>query len=337
MVLAGDIGGTKSVIGLFEEMGDRLRSVREETFASRDHASLEEILDRFLAAGAPARPTIRAACFGVAGPVVEGKSQVTNLPWRMDERKLSEVLRIPSVKLLNDLEAAAHGMLHLEPAESLAVQAGVARRGNIAVIAAGTGLGEAILVWDGTRHLAIASEGGHADFAPRNDREIDLLRFLQKEYGHVSYERVLSGPGLFNVYRFLRESGYAPEPAWLKERMERADPSAVVSEVGLAGAEALCAKALDLFVSVYGAAAGNLALKALAVGGVYLGGGIAPKIRQKMLDGTFLSAFRDKGRFAALMQSIPVYLALNAEAPLLGAAHVARDLSRRPLAHGGTA
>jgi glucokinase len=194
------------------------------------------------------------------------------------------------------------------------------------LIAAGTGLGEAILVWDGARHLVIASEGGHADFAPRNDLEVDLLRFLQKEFGHVSYERVLSGPGLYNIYRFLRDTGHALEPQWLGDRLRSGDPSAVVSEVGLAGGHPLCTTALDLFVSIYGAEAGNLALKALAVGGVFIGGGIAPKISAKLADGSLLAAFSDKGRYRDLMGSIPVHLVLDPRAPLLGAAHVAREL-----------
>jgi glucokinase len=196
------------------------------------------------------------------------------------------------------------------------------------LIAAGTGLGEAILVWDGTRHRVLASEGGHADFAPRNDLEMDLLRFLQKEFGHVSYERVLSGPGLYNIYRFLRDTGVAPEPQWLGDRLRSGDPSAVVSEVGLAGGHPLCVTALELFVSIYGAEAGNLALKALAVGGVYVGGGIAPKIQAKLVQGSFLAAFSDKGRYASLLGSIPVRLVLNPRAPLLGAAQVASELLR---------
>jgi len=196
----------------------------------------------------------------------------------------------------------------------------------MALLAAGTGLGEALLIWDGERHLVVASEGGHADFAPRTDLELELLRFLRKEHGRVSWERVLSGPGLFNIYRFLRDTGDVPEPSWLGDRIAHGDPSAVVSEVGLAGAHPLCVQALDLFSAVYGAEAGNLALKALAVGGVYLGGGIAPKLSAKLADGAFATAFCDKGRFADLMASIPVWLVLEPRAALLGAAHVAATL-----------
>jgi glucokinase len=258
--------------------------------------------------------------------VVDGRCVTTNLPWQLDEGVLARAIPAPRVRLLNDLEAAAHGVLTLPPDKVEPLQAGKARKGNMVLIAAGTGLGEAILVWDGARHLVIASEGGHADFAPRNDLEVDLLRFLQKEFGHVSYERVLSGPGLYNIYRFLRDTGHALEPQWLGDRLRSGDPSAVVSEVGLAGGHPLCTTALDLFVSIYGAEAGNLALKALAVGGVFIGGGIAPKISAKLADGSLLAAFSDKGRYRDLMGSIPVHLVLDPRAPLLGAAHVAREL-----------
>lgn len=325
MILAGDIGGTKTVIGLLEEAGDRLRAVREETFPSKSHGALEEILDRFLGGGA--RPALLAACFGVAGPVVEGRSKTTNLPWELDELKLADALRIPRVKLLNDLEAAAYGMLHLDPTDLCGLQPGLKRKGNIAVIAAGTGLGEAILYWDGERHHPLASEGGHADFAPQTDLEIQLLAYLQREFGHVSYERVLSGPGFFNIYRFLRDTAYAEEPAWLREKLAMGDPSATITQVALAGGDPLCTATLDLFVAIYGAEAGNLALKSLAVGGVYIGGGIAPKILPKLVEGTFIRAFTSKGRLADLMRTIEVKVALNPRAPLIGAAYYARQLA----------
>ncbi len=318
MILAGDIGGTKTIIGLFEEAGNRLQVIREETFPSSSYRGLEAILGQFLGPGS--RPPLHSACFGVAGPVIEGKSKATNLPWELDERALAAALHVSRVKLLNDLEAAAYGMLQLDPTDLCVMQPGLPRKGNIAVIASGTGLGEAILYWDGAQHHPIATEGGHADFAPRNDLEIGLLRYLQKEFGHVSYERVLSGPGLFNIYRFLRDSGIAPEPEWLRLRIAEGDPGTLVSEIGLAEEHPLCTQALDLFASIYGAEAGNLALKAFAVGGVYVGGGIAPKILPKLQDGTFTSAFADKGRFAELLRSIEVEVALNLRAPLIGAA-----------------
>jgi len=209
----------------------------------------------------------------------------------------------------------------------LTLQPGKARPGNIALIAAGTGLGEALLIWDGEGHRVIPSEGGHADFAPRTALEIDLLRFLTREFGRVSYERILSGPGFFNVYRFLRDTGRAPEPAWLGEKLQAGgDPNAVIGPAALQGRDALCAATLDLFVSVYGAEAGNLALKALSVGGVYIGGGIAPKFRAKLADGRFIAAFRAKGRFEALMDAMPVHLVLDSRTALLGAARVAQSL-----------
>lgn len=301
-----------------------LELLREAMLPSAEFNGLEAVVRRFLDSGPS--PPIAAACFGVAGPVVDGRCVTTNLPWEVDEKRLAEAIPAQRVRLLNDLEAAAHGVLTLPSRELEPLQAGRARHGTMVLIAAGTGLGEAILAWDGARHRVIPSEGGHADFAPRNDVEIDLLRFLQKEFGHVSYERVLSGPGLYTLYRFLRDTGYAPEPSWLAERIAREDPSAVVSDVGLAGGHPLCTAALDLFASIYGAEAGNLALKALAVGGVFIGGGIAPKLRAKLADGSFLAAFCDKGRYRDLLGSIPVHLVLDPRAPLLGAAHVARDL-----------
>lgn len=326
MILAGDIGGTKTVIGLFEEAGGTLRAAREETFPSRSHGALEEILDRFLGRGS--RPAIRAACFGVAGPVVDGRSKTTNLPWELDEVALARTVGAPRAKLLNDLEAAAYGMLFLAPGDLRTLHPGAGpRRGNIAVIAAGTGLGEGTLYWDGDRYHPIASEGGHADFAPRTDLEVELLGSLRREFGHVSYERLLSGPGLFNIYRFLRDSGYAEEPAWLREQLAGGDPSATITRLALAGGHPLCTASLDLFVAIYGAEAGNLALRCLAVGGVYVGGGIAPKILPKLQDGTFVRAFTEKGRLTELMRTIEVKVALNTDAPLIGAAHYGRRLA----------
>lgn len=320
-ILAGDVGGTKTVVALFEAAEGALRLVRDMTLPSREFPGLDAIIRRFLEAGPP--PKVDAACVGVAGAVIDGRCETTNLPWALDEESLRETIPTPRATLLNDLEAAAWGVMDLPPGDLLALQAGTPRTGNIVLVAAGTGLGEALIVHDGRHRLVIASEGGHADFAPNTERESELLGYLRGEFGHVSYERVLSGPGLFNIYRFLRDRGGAAEPQWLKERMERQGSSAAISEVALAGEHPLCVEALDLFASIYGAEAGNLALKALAVGGVYVGGGIAPKIRAKLSDGTFVTAFRNKGRFARLMESIPVRVALDPRAPLLGAARVA--------------
>ncbi|MFQ5520016.1 MAG: glucokinase, partial [Candidatus Methylomirabilia bacterium] len=283
MILAGDVGGTKTAVALIDEAAPGFGSVREATLPSREFDSLEAVIRRFLA-DRPS-PKITAACFGVAGAVVDGRCVTTNLPWEVDEQHLAEAIPAPRVKLLNDLEAAGYGVLTLPSQDLLPLQAGQVRNGHMALVAAGTGLGEAILVWNNEQHAVMATEGGHADFAPRTDLEMGLLSFLRTEFGRVSYERVLSGPGLLNIYRFLRDTGWGSEPQWLRNRLEREDPGAVISEVGMAGDHPLCVKALGLFASIYGAEAGNLALKALAVGGVFIGGGIAPKILAKLADG----------------------------------------------------
>ena len=328
MILAGDVGGTKTALALFEVRRRALAAVRESVLPSRGFAALTDAVRQFLLEGSPA--PIDAACFGVAGPVIDGRCTATNLPWEVDEASLATAVSTPRVKLVNDLEATGHGVLGL-PASALAtLQPGEPRKATMALIAAGTGLGEVLLVWDDRRYRVVSSEGGHADFAPRTDLEMELLRFLRKEFGSVSYERVVSGPGLYNIYRFLLASGGAPEAEWLRSRMESGDPSAVVAEAALAGRDARAVQALDTFVSIYGAEAGNLALKALAVGGIFVGGGIAPKIRAKLEDGAFVGAFRDKGRLSEVMASIPVHLVLEPRAALLGAAAVARSLLSGP-------
>ncbi len=322
MILAGDIGGTKTLLALYEEASGTLSPDREETYPSRDFPSLEDLLNKFLAR--TPRLALRAACFGVAGPVINGRSRTTNLPWDLDETRLAGALDT-RVKLLNDMEGAAHGLLSIGPGELEILQPGVRRQGNMALIAAGTGLGEAMLVRAGDRHHAVASEGGHVNFAPRTEPEVALLAYLRSEYGHVSYERVLSGPGLHNIYRFLRDSGFATEPGWLRERLATGDASAVISEVALSAGHPLCTEALEMFVAIYGAEAGNLALKSLALGGVFVGGGIAPKILPKLRDGSFVNAFTDKGRMADLMRSLEVSVVLNPRLTLVGAATVARE------------
>lgn len=326
IVLAGDVGGTKTDLALFEKdaRGKGLRMVRDMTLPSGDFPSLEAIIERFLDSGP--RPIVEAACLGVAGPVVDGRCQATNLPWVIDERLLTYAIPAPRVKLLNDLEVAAHGVLGLPEDDLRSLQQGVPRRGNLVLIAAGTGLGEALIIRDGDRRIVIASEGGHGDLAARNDLEDDLLRYLRKEFGRVSYERVLAGAGLFNVYRFLRDTGWAKEIPAVAERMRKENPNAIVTELGLSKRDALCDKALDIFVAIYGAEAGNLALKAMAVGGVLVGGGIAPRIIERLAAGGFVAAFRDKGRLAPLMESIPIHVSLNPRAPLFGAAHVAGEM-----------
>jgi glucokinase len=321
VILAGDVGGTKTLLALLDAQGTL---VREAALPSHEFAAFEDALRRFLADG-PRQP-IAAACFGVAGAVVDGRSVTTNLPWVVDEAVLARAIPTPRVQLLNDLEATAHGVLALGPADFETLQAGMERPGNMAVIAAGTGLGEALIVRDGSRHVVVASEGGHGDFGPRGETQIELLRFLAREFGHVSRERVLSGPGLVNIYRFLRARDGGSEPAWLAARLATEDPSAVISEVALANGHPTCVEALDLFVAIYGGEAGNVALEGLAVAGVFVAGGIAPKIRARLVSGVFVTAFRDKGRLADLMARIPVHVVLELRAGLIGASRVAATM-----------
>ena len=321
MILAGDIGATNSRLAFFTERGGRLEPVVEATYASRDHANLEAIVKAFVSAH---DLPIDVACFGIAGPVRHGRSDTTNLPWDVDAQDLARALRLRSVGLLNDLEAHAYGIAMLAPEDFMTLNQGaVDASGNAAVIAAGTGLGEAGLYWNGQQHLPFAGEGGHTSFAPSDPLQIELLRFLSHEFGHVSWERVLSGPGLYNIYRFLRDTGRGEEPDWLTEKMQQHDPSAVISQAALADTSVLCRQALDLFVVLYGAEAGNMALKLMATAGVYVGGGIAPKIIQKLTDSTFMEAFVAKGRLKPLLQAIPVRIIMNDKVALLGAARFA--------------
>jgi glucokinase len=326
LVLAGDIGGTKTNLALYSVHGDKLRSESQHTFPSKRYSGLAPVLQEFLAG---AHHAIDSACFGIAGPVVDGKVKTPNLPWMIDVAESRRALKLDSVTLLNDLEAGAYGILSLENEEFYTLNEGTIRRsGNKALIAAGTGLGQAILHDDGRHFHPLASEGGHADFAPRNELEIELLRHLIGRFGHVSYERVVSGPGIANIYRFLKEVRGLEEPPWLAERLAAAeDPSAVISKAALANEAAICSEALNLLVSVYGAEAGNLALRAKPVRGLYVGGGIAPKILEKLKDGTFMRAFVDKGRYTDLLAATPVQVVLNEQAALRGAAYYAAFLS----------
>jgi len=324
VILAGDVGGTKTALALFEVRRRALAVVREAVLPSQGFAALTDAIRQFLLEGPPV--SIDAACIGVAGPVIDGRCTATNLPWVVDEASMAESVSTKRVRLVNDLEATGHGVLGLKPSALAPLQAGEPHKGTMALIAAGTGLGEVLIPWDGRRHRVVGSEGGHTDFAPRTELETELLRFLRREFGRVSYERVVSGPGLYNIYRFLLASAGAPEAEWLRARMETGDPSAVVAEAALDRGDPRAVQALDMFVSIYGAEAGNLTLKAIAVGGVFVGGSIAPKIRAKLEDGTFVTAFRDKGRLGGMMASIPVHLVLEPRTALLGAAAIARSL-----------
>ena len=293
----------------------------EATFASADYASLQALATDFLAQ-TDLTPT--RASFGVAGPVVDGRSEVTNLSWVVEETELAQALRLSHVRLLNDLDAIAHAVPVLDQGDLHTLHRGdPVPHGPVAVIAPGTGLGEAFLTWDGSHHTAHASEGGHADFAPRNSTEIDLLQHLMNRFEHVSYERVCSGSGLPNIYQYLRDSGHAEEPAWLRDQLATADdPTPLIANAALDQHAPcpLCVATLDTFVSILGAEAGNLALKVVATGGVYLGGGILPRILPVLEKGHFMEAFRAKGRLSDLVARIPVHVILNPKAALLGAA-----------------
>jgi glucokinase len=326
MFLAGDIGGTKTRLAFFEAAGKGLRSVAEATYLSQQYTGLAEILRAFLATHAR---TADQVCLGIAGPVRQGRVQTPNLPWAIDAGQLREELGCGPVTLLNDLEANAHGLRVLGPADFAVLNAGNAgATGNAALISAGTGLGEAGLFWDGTRHHPFASEGGHVDFAPRSPLEEEMAEHLAARFGHVSYERILSGPGLHNIYLFLCDRmGRPNELPRLTKRLEVEDPSAAISKAALEWQDDLCRKALELFVSIYGAEAGNLGLKVFATAGVYLGGGIAPKIRDILSEHWFLEAFTAKGRMRPVMEAMPVRVVLNDRAALLGAARRAADLA----------
>ena len=330
LILAGDIGGTKTHLALFSLEGGKLKSELEKTFPSKQYRGLEPVVEAFLAGQ---QVSIGRACFGIAGTVVDGQVKTPNLPWVVDSANIAQRFKLDSVALLNDLEAAAYGIFTLEPQELFTLNDGVSgQRGNKVLIAAGTGLGEATLYDDGRDHHPSASEGGHGDFAPTDETQIDLLRYLIKKFGHVSYERVVSGPGIANIYGFLRDSGRLEEPDWLKEKISASeDASVVISQEGLAGNSAICVQALNLFVSVYGAEAGNLALRGKATGGVYIGGGIAPKILAKLEDGTFMRAFLDKGRYLELLSGMPVRIILNDQAGLQGAAFYAARSKLLPM------
>ena len=320
-ILAGDIGGTNTRLAIIDMVKGHFNFLAEETFSSREEPSLESALGKFLSN--PIHPIARA-CLGVAGPVRDGRCEATNLPWVIDAKEIARQLHLARVGLINDLEASAYGIAALETKDVEVLNQGFHdAQGNRAVISAGTGLGEAGLFWDDGEYRPFASEGGHTDFAPRNHLEMNLLDYLLKRHARVSVERVISGRGLFNIYQFLKDTGHGEEPTWLVDQMRQKDPPVVITENALGGGNPLCTQALDLFVSLYGAEAGNLALKIMATGGVYIGGGIAPKIIAKLRDPVFMNAFTAKGRMKPLLQAIPVRVILSPKAALLGAARFA--------------
>lgn len=317
MLLAGDIGGTKTNLALYAA-DTGLTPQFQATFKSADYDSLRAVIADFLT---KADASVERAVFGVAGPVVEGQSSITNLPWEISEASLRTAMGIKEVKLLNDLEATAYGVLHLAEEDLSALNDAPPRSGTKAVIAPGTGLGEAILFYQEGRYHVIPSEGGHADFGPKNLFEMRLLRYLMGKFGTVSYERVCSGSGIPSIYAFFKKQKFAPEIPEMKEALKRAaDPTPVIVQKAMSGECELSIATLNTFVSVLGAEASNLALKVMAVGGIYLGGGIPPKILSKLKDGTFMAAFVNKGRFAEMLAQLPVYVILNDQTALLGSA-----------------
>jgi glucokinase len=321
MILAGDIGGTNTRIALFQQDGGKLKLVRECIYPSRQHQGLDEIVGRFLRDQAA---TADKACFGIAGPVLDGRANASNLAWIVDARQLSRETAIKNVWLINDLEAHAYGISDLDPDDLITLNPGKPCAGNAALIAAGTGLGEAGMFWDGTAHHAFAGEGGHADFAPGSELELALHAYLMKKFDHVSCERVLSGPGIKNIYDFLRDSKTEQEPPWLKDELDHApDPVVLISQYGLEGKAAICTRALDVFVGAYGAEAGNVALRIMAVNGLYISGGIAGKLLPKMSEPWFMKAFLNKGRMQPLLENVPVKIIINDHIGLLGAARYA--------------
>jgi glucokinase len=348
MILAADIGGTKSYIALFDWEKSLTIPIHEEKYFNADFDSVEEILTEFLEDAnqpqtdpdieegeedvevpEPIPLVIESACLGVAGPVLDNRCEATNLPWIIDGPALQTSIDIPHVILRNDIEAMAHGILILPPedTEYLNRPSRIPLTGTKALLAPGTGLGESILFWDGERYHPHPSEGGHATFAPTSDIEIELLRYLRTSYLHVSFERILSGEGLHHIYQFLRDTK-KNEPTWFAEQIPTGDPAALIAEAALKGKPDICVQALDLFISILGGEAGNLALKALSLGGLFLTGGIPPKILPKLRGEAFKRAFVSKGRYKRLLSQIPVSVVLNDKVGLLGAASVAATLAK---------
>ena len=320
MILAGDVGGTKTSLALYRREARGLLRDRMATYRSREHADLDAILRDFLGEGG----AVERACVGVAGPVEDGRCRLTNLDWEVDEASLRRTLGLREAYLVNDLQATASSLPFLQESDRAAIREGKADpRGNMAVLSAGTGLGEGFLVGSDAGYIPLASEGGHVDFAPRDERETRLHAFLRAKYGRVSAERVLSGPGLHDVYRFLREEEGMEEEPGIEADLAGAEPQRAIVRHGVAGGPGTCAETLRIFCSLYGAEAGNLALHYLATGGVYLAGGIAPAILPALRRGEFLSAFLDKGRMRSLLSRVPVLVILDPAAPLLGAASIA--------------
>jgi glucokinase len=327
VILAGDVGGTKCNLALFAEKNGQLATVFKQRFASKEFAHFDLIVKEFSrqAASHLSSDRVLAAGFGVAGPVIDNHVRATNLPWTVDARVLEKELDVRKIVLMNDLGATGHSIEHLPQEQFCVLNPGKPEPGGTrALLAAGTGLGQSILVWDGTRYRIVPSEGGHSDFAPHTDQQIELLRFMRRRYPQVSWELILSGRGFRTIHEFL-----APEVRHASFEDPDADPAPEITSKGLTKACPVCVETLDVWTSIYGAEAGNLALKVLALGGVYVAGGIAVKIIEKIKDGKFFSAFKDKWKFESLLANIPVSVVLNESAPLLGAAYEALAAVRR--------
>ncbi len=326
-ILAGDIGGTKTNLAILRAVVEKghedLLIERNERYSSGAYPSLNAIIREFLG-----DEPVHLACagFGVPGPVKDGRVKATNLNWGVDAAEIAADLKIHTVQVLNDLAANAYGISELRPSDFAVIQDGDPQAvGNRCVVSPGTGLGEAGLFWDGKKHLVWACEGGHTDFAPRSEVENGLLEYLQKHYGHVSVERIVSGMGILNIYNFLRDSGRGKELPQVKEAMQENDPGKVISEFAKSGKCRMCKETLEIFVSCLGAETGNMALKSMSLGGVYLGGGIPTKMLDDIKGVGFLHSFNSKGRLQSLMESIPIKVILNDQAALLGAARYAVD------------
>lgn len=321
LVLAGDVGGTKTSLGLFFTGGKRPLLKAVETYPSRNFPDLESIVDQFL----ETHPvSVAGACFGIAGPVVDGECKTTNLHWNVSEAQIKKRFRWKHVRLINDLTAMATAIPLLKSDESFSLNRARARKEkNMGLIAPGTGLGEALLVFHKGQYIPVSSEGGHVDFAPNSITEARLWEYLHRRFGHVSIERLLSGPGLINIYSWLRDTGRYSEPAWLKRKIKETDMAKAIAETAMNQNQALCVRSLDIFIGILGSVSGNLALTALTEGGLYLGGGIPPQILPILKKGTFMKAFVNKGRFKNLMENIPVRVILNTGAALSGAAYSA--------------
>jgi glucokinase len=322
-VLAGDVGGTKTNLALFQSHGENLELIREMTFHSSNYPSCLEILKQFLSeiekSGIP-KP--KRVCLGVAGPVVQGKVEITNLSWNLDIEDIRQTTGIKEVSLINDLEATAYGLAGLGPDDFITIHEGNREnKGNMAILAPGTGLGEAGLFWDGASYHPFSTEGGHADFAPRSQTDMDIFHYLQRKYGIISWERVIAGPAIHDIYLFFLEARSRVQPPWLKEEMEREDPSAVISRAALEEKDSVCQETLQIFVRYLARESSNLALKMKATGGLFLGGGIPPKISPLLQVNVFYDNFLDCDRMQHLLKNIPIRIILNSNAALIGAGY----------------